>query len=367
MSADPAGVALVLAGGIALGAFEAGAYEGLHEAGLSPSLRWLCGSSIGALTAAIIAGNPPDRRVERLRQFWQGVATDPAPAISFWFGGLPAGPWRQAANQASAWQTLFFGRAGLFKPRLALGARAGVPDVPALYDLAPLASRLAGLVDFDLLNRGDLRVSFVATDVVSGERVVFDTGQGCRIEPRHVLASCAFLPLFAPVAFDGRLFGDGGLSSNAPLDVVTVDGAGRNLHCFVVDLFPPEGSRPHTLAASASRAGDLALGNQTRRLLEGHEREDHLRQLIAQLGDLLPADTKTRPEVTAMLAEGRARPITVSFISYRAGLDEAGLGKVFDFSTATIGDRWDAGRSRALEAAGLPVTPPSGRQVPCGS
>lgn len=349
MSIDPRGVALVLAGGIALGAFEAGAYEGLHEVGLSASLRWLSGSSIGSVTACIIAGTPRDRRVERLRQFWNGLASDPAPALSFWLGALPDGPWRQAANQASAWQTLLLGRPGLFRPRLALGPRAGVADVPALYDLAPLALRLVQFVDFDLLNHGDVRVSLAATDVVSGERVVFDNRQGCVIGPQHVLASCALLPLFAPVEFEGRLFGDGGLSSNAPLDLVVAEAAGRDLRCFVVDLFAAEGSRPHTLAASASRAGDLAFGNQSRRLLEGHEQSDHLRQLIAKLGDLLPPDTRARPEVAMILAEGRAEPTDITYIGYRAGLDEAGLGKVFDFSTATINDRWDAGKSRVQD------------------
>lgn len=347
----------MLAGGVALGAFEAGVYEGLHEAGLSSSVRWLSGTSIGAVTAAIIAGNPPEQRVERLRQFWRGVASDPAPAMSFWFGSPATGPWRQAYNQASTLETLMLGRAGLFRPRLQPGVRAGAADVPALYDLAPLASRLAELVDFDLLNRGDMRVSLTATDVVSGERIVFDTGQGCVLDPRHVLASCAFLPLFAPVEFDGRLFGDGGLSSNVPLDVVMAEPAGRDLHCFVVDLFAREGSRPHTLAASASRAGDLALGNQSRRLLEGQEQTDHLRQLIGRLGSMLPAEITKHPEVAAILAEGRAEPMAVTYISYRAGLDEAGLGKIFDFSTATIQDRWEAGKSRAhraVAAAGRP-------------
>lgn len=259
---------------------------------------------------------------------------------------MPDGPWRQAANQASVWQTFLLGQAGLFRPRLAIGARAGVPDVPALYDLASLGSRLTELVDFDLINRGDVRISLSATDVVSGERIVFDNRKGCIIGPQHVLASCALLPLFAPVEFDGRLFGDSGLSSNAPLDLVVAEPAGRDLRCFVVDLFAAEGSRPHTLAASASRAGDLAFGNQSQRLLEGHGQGEHLSQLIAQLGALLLPKIRDQTEVAAILAEGQSAPTDITYIGYRAGLDEAGLGKVFDVSTATIEDRWEAGRSR---------------------
>ena len=343
---DSQGLALVLAGGVGMGAFEAGAYDGLAEAGLSSSVRWVSGSSIGAVMSAIIAGNPPDRRVARLQQFWEAVATDPTPALSFWFGRPTAGLWRQAYNQTSVIETLLMGRSGLFRPRLEPGMMAGVRDVPALFDLAPLAAHLTGLVDFDMLNEGDVRVTIAATDVITGERIVFDNRQGCVLRPEHVLASCALLPLFAPVEIAGRLLADGGLSSNAPLDIVMAEPAGRDLRCFVIDLFAQEGSRPHTLAASASRAGDLAFGNQSRRLLEGHDREAHLRVLIGQLGELLPQEVRDRPDVAAMLSEGRTHPTDVTYLSYRAGLDEAGLGKVFDFSTATIRDRWQAGKAR---------------------
>lgn len=349
--------ALVLAGGIALGAFEAGAYAALDEAGQASALAWVAGSSVGAVTAAIIAGNPPENRVARLRQFWRMAATDPTPITSFWFGPPRDGAWRQAHNQASALETLMLGRAGLFRPRLYPGPRVGVNDVSALYDLAPLRTSIMSLVDFDLMNCGDVRVSIATTDVVTGERVVFDTGQGCLISPEHVVGSCALLPLFAPVEVEGRLLGDGGLSSNAPLDVVLSDPAARGLRCFVVDLFTPEGSRPHTLAASASRAGDLAFGNQSRRLLEGQGREDRLRTLISRLGSLLPPELRNDPEIGAILSEGRPHPTDIVYLGYRAGLDEAGLGKVFDFSRATIDDRWQAGRQRmqvALQAAGDP-------------
>ena len=346
--------ALVLSGGVALGAFAAGAYAGLDGAGLAESLDWVAGCSIGAVTAAIIAGNAPQDRVARLRQFWATVSSDPAPLASFWFGPPQDGLWRQAYNQASVMQTLLLGRPGLFRPRLQPGPRAGVDDVSALFDLAPLRAHLATLVDFGRLNDGAMRVTIAATDVLSGRRVVFDTGRGAVIGPAHILASCALLPVFAPVEIEGRLLGDGGLSANAPLDVVLGDPAAAGLRCFVVDLFALEGSRPHSLAASASRATDLAFGNQSSRLLEAQGREDRLRALIDRLGGLLPPELRGEPEIAAILSEGRAAPADLVYLSYRAGLDEAGLGKPMDFSPATIADRWRAGRGQmdaALQAA----------------
>lgn len=351
--------ALVLAGGIALGAYEAGAYAALQESGGAPD--WTLGSSIGGVTAAIIAGNAPEHRVARLRQFWQTATTDPTPAASFWFGVPDAGVWRQAHNQASVLETLLFGRPGIFRPRLSPGLRAGAGDVSALYDLAPLRAQLTELIDFDRLNGGGVRLSLCTTDVVSGERVVFDTGRGAQVGPEHVLASCALLPLFAPVEVEGRLLGDGGLASNAPLDLVLDDPAFDGSLCFVIDLFAPEGSRPHTLGASLSRAADLMFGNQTRRLWEGQEREQRLRGVIGRLGNTLPPELRNRPDIAAMLAEGRLRPTEMHYLGYRAGLDEAGPAKVFDFSRATLADRWRAGEE-AMQAA-LRMVEPAGPEA----
>ena len=340
-------VSLVLAGGVALGMYEAGAYAALHE---HPKLHpeWLAGSSIGAVTAALIAGNPPERRVARLREFWE--ATDPFPLTSLWLGQFSTGALRHVQNGASVVQTMLFGRPGLFRPRLALGFQLGAQDVPALFDVGPMAERLAELVDFDLLNSGAVRLAISCTDVISGERVVFDTGHGDRIEPKHVLASCALLPLFAPVEVDGRLLADGCLGANTPLDLVLDEIDTREALCFVVELFARQGSRPHTIAASASRAGDLAFGNQTRRILEGLQRESHLRSLIGQLAAQLPDQVRDDPTVAAILAEGRVSRATVATIAYRGGLDEAGMLKPFDFSRATLADRWHAGETAMRDA-----------------
>ena len=350
-------VTLVLAGGLSLGAFEGGAYAALDDEGLAALLECVAGSSIGAITAAIIAGNAPKDRVARLRNFWETVSSDPTPMTSFWLGSPQAGFWRQVHNQASVLQTLMLGRRGLFQPALNPGPRAGASDVPTLFDLAPLRSSLASLVDFDRLNGGDMRVAVAATDVLTGERVVFDTAHGDVIGLDQVLACSALLPLFAPIEIGGRLLADGGLASNAPLDVVLSGPAASGARCFVVDLFALEGSRPHTLAASASRAGDLAFGNQSRRIIEGIDREHRLRALIGRLGSLMPPALCHDPEIGSILSEGCVEPPEIVHISYRAELDEAGLGKPFDFSRATVLDRWRAGKQQMQAAIERLATP----------
>jgi NTE family protein len=331
--------ALVLSGGVALGAFEAGICAALEAEG-GPRPEWVAGASAGAVNAAIFAGNPPEQRAARLRQFWEGMAEDPLPGFSLFFGAPADGPLRRAHNRAAALQSLLFGRPGLFAPRLSLTAMLG--QAPSLYDLAPLRRRLPELVDFDRLNNGGPRVTLVAVDVVSGERVVFDTARGTRIGPEHVVASCALLPLFAPVEVEGRLLGDGGLGSNAPVDLVLEED--REVLCILAELFATAGQPPRSLSGSLARAGDLALGNQTQRLLEGHARLLRLRDSLHRLAALVPEERRAEPEVTALLAEA-APPAraTVLRIGYRAMPDEVGAGKLFDFSRATTADRWKAG------------------------
>ncbi|HEY8613074.1 MAG TPA: patatin-like phospholipase family protein [Roseomonas sp.] len=343
---QPRLTAFVLSGGVALGAYEAGIYEALEEQ-VVPD--WLLGASAGSVNAAIIAGNPPGQRVDGLRRFWNSVSDEPMPWTSFWLGPPPeAGAWRRVYNETAALRSLLLGRPGVFRMRLgAMGAEGGVPS---LYDLEPLRSRLPECIDFDRLNHPSApRLTVVATDVVSGDRVIFDTARGTRIGPEHLLASSALLPIFAPLEVEGRLLGDGGLSSNAPLDLVLDEPAAGPVLCVLTELFPPRGSRPQSIGAALSRAGDLGFGNQTRRMLEAGAREYRLRALVGRLASHMPPDLRDSPEVAPLLAEaeGEARDLTLLLLGYRAGLDEAGPGKVFDFSRATLADRWLAG-SRAM-------------------
>jgi NTE family protein len=225
---------------------------------------------------------------------------------------------------------------------------------PALHDLEPLRERLPEVIDFDRLNGGETRLSVAATDVVSGERVVFDTARGgARIGPEHLAASSALLPLFAPVEVEGRLLGDGGLAANTPVDLVLDEPDAGDLLCFVVELFALQGSPPRTLAASVSRATDLAFGGQTRRILEGREREHRLRALVGRLAERLPPELRDDPEVASILAEAEAargaRPCCASATAPRP--DEAAPGGAFDFLARHLGRPLGGRRPRHARSA----------------
>jgi NTE family protein len=357
---------LVLSGGIALGAFEAGAFAAIEDAD-DDLPEWITAASIGAVNAAIIAGNQPGERAAALRRFWSSAASDPTPAVTALLGPPPvSGAWRRAYNDAAALQSLTFGRPGVFRPRMMPGFMIG--RAPALFDLAPLTARLREVVDFDRLNAGNPRLSIVATDVVSGERVVFDTARGTRIGPEHVAASGALLPLFAPVEVDGRLLGDGGLASNAPLDLVLDEPGRGELHCIVLELFTRSGPRPGFLSASLERATDVIFSNQTLRLLEGRAREYQLLALLDRVAGRLPPDLREDAEVAAMLGQVRElrQQTTVVNLRYRPGADEAGPGKLFDFSGATLAERWTAGENGMLEVIQRLLRPNRGTMLAPG-
>ena len=340
-------VAMVLSGGVALGAYQAGACAALHDRG-GPLPTWLAGSSIGAVNAAILAGNPPERRVEALRGFWEAAASaDPATNLPLLWPA-ESGPWRHAFNWLGTLRARLVGRPGFFTPRpLPDLAREGSPS---LYDLGPMRARLDEGLDFSQLNGGEVRVAVVTTDIETGEAVVFDTGRGDRLTPDHLLATCGFLPEFAPLDIDGRLLGDGGLAANAPVEIVLGDGSGDAPRlCFVIEVYPRDGNRPRSLEAAAERRLDLLFANPTHRSLEALGREHRLRAILAGLAARLPPEAQADPDLAAALAEG-AHGATILHLSYRAPPHEAGPEKTFDFSRATLTDRWAAG-ALDMEAA----------------
>lgn len=325
--------ALILAGGLGLGAYHAGVHAALAD---RIALKVVAGSSSGAVVAAILAGNPPERRQEMLARFWQRVAIDTG-----WSGLLPEplAPLRHAYGLLSAVGSRLTGVPGLFRPRLAPGL--------SLYDTSPLAETLAELVDFDRLNDGAVRCVIGTTDVTSGEAVWFDTARGHRIEARHILASGGLLPSFPPVEIDGRLLGDGGLVVNGPLEPLLASdrmGAVPPL-CVFSDLFAPDAAPPTNLERSWERSNDLQFATQTLQRLSGLERE---RRLEARL----------EPD----------RPGTeLVYLSYRPLPGEAGPEKQYDFSAGAIARRMRAGVDDAEAALGviaaLPDVPPAGLRI----
>ncbi|TBR27353.1 MAG: patatin-like phospholipase family protein, partial [Reyranella sp.] len=213
--------ALVLSGGVALGSYQAGIYEALaQEPELSPA--WIAASSAGTLNGALIAGTPAERRCEVLRSYWLR-GPESVNALSF-------GITRHALNWASAMQSRLFGAAGHIQT---LGPRL---SFSSFYDLAPTVAFFRKTIDFGRLNSGDIRFTVATTDIETGDAVIFDTGKGDRVEIDHILASCGFLPEFAPVEIAGRLLGDGGLSINAPVEPVFDEFAGTYNTVIVADL-----------------------------------------------------------------------------------------------------------------------------------
>jgi NTE family protein len=304
-------MALVLSGGVALGAYQGGVYEALHNAYRT---AWIAGSSVGAANAAIIAGNKPEDRVDRLRDFWMdGSLLHPFTSLS--------GPLRHLQNWSSVLQTRLFGAHGHFRPRT---AAYNASSFQSFYSLLPMRTRLQKLVDFDRLNDGDVRITIVATDVETGEMVTFDTARGARLELDHVLASCGYLPEFAPIEIGGRLLGDGGLSSNAPVEVIIEDEDPPPI-IYLADLFSRDGERPTSLETALERKSDLLFANQTYSKLEAFRR-------------------LARHEIGE-----RSRPKIVH-LSYRAPRHEAGSEKAFDYSRSTLQDRWLAGKMDCEEA-----------------
>jgi NTE family protein len=327
---------LLLQGGGALGAYQAGVYEGLAEVGIAPS--WVVGISIGAINAALIAGNPPERRIERLREFWRRMSIDAASPHSAWFDVF-----RPAANRMAAMSAMAFGIPGFFTPRIpppwfaAPGAEAAL----SVYDTAPLKSTLDELVDFDLINAGPVRLSLGAVDVCKGASVYFDTGSTV-INADHVRASGALPPGFPPVTIEGKHYWDGGVVTNTPLTYVEDQRPMTTARIVQVDNFIAEGELPQNLGEVTERGKDIQYASRSRfnidRLQELGEIEAAMRRLL----DKLPPDLKSDPDALklAKVCDERSWMI-VRLINKRPS--HSGAVKDFEFSRATIEEAWDAG------------------------
>ena len=308
-------LALVLSGGNALGAYQAGGYAALHDHGLAPD--WVVGASTGAINGAIITGNDAADRVARLEHYWRPAPAGTTPTGSIPAGSALAGAVEDQRRSAAAIAALAGGEPKLFVPDyFALPwALAGVPGTASLYDTRPLEATLARLVDFDRLNRGAPRFTATAVDLETGTPVVFDTHDR-PVEARHIRASGALLPAFPPVEIDGRLLGDGGLAANLPVDVVLDADLAAPTLCLALDLLPLAARRPATLGEAASRMQDLMFASQSRLAVAA-----------------AAARYAARPD---------APPVTLVHLSYDRQ-DAEVAGKAFDFSPISVRARWDAG------------------------
>jgi NTE family protein len=335
----PDEVALVLQGGGALGAYQAGVIQGLEEKGIE--VDWVAGISIGAVNAAIFCGNPPEKRVAKLRGFWEKV-TAALPALPFMGGG---DEWREWMHMLSAGFVAVQGVPGFFTPRMLPPALAPAKSVEAtsFYDNSPLVATLNEYVDWALLNDGPVRLSVGAVNVETGNFHYFDTrGPGReRIDARHIMASGALPPGLPPVEIDGAWWWDGGIVSNTPLQHV-LDHQKTDLLVFQVDLFPARGERPATIMDVYSREKDIRYSSRTRQVTDQLIRLRKEREAIRKVLDKLPP-ALCQDEDVAKLAELAAEyAVNVVHLIYRKHGWEGGA-RDFEFSRATMEHHWTEG------------------------
>jgi NTE family protein len=327
---------LVLQGGGALGAYQAGVFEALNES--TPELAWVAGISIGAINAALIAGNAPSQRVVRLHEFWHQVSSAlPMPGAAHAMTG------RQALNEASATHGMLFGVPGFFTPRLppAPFQPRGTPGAISYYDTAPLRETLERLIDFDRINNGPVRLSVGAVNLRTGNFAYFDSRKQ-RIDVRHIMASGALPPGFAPVEIDGEFYWDGGLVSNTPLQYVLDQPADRHRVVFQVDLFAATGEIPTTLAEVTEREKDIRFSSRTR-LNTTQQLERQAIALAAQrLLQKLPPALRDDPDVQTLTRVPGPHGVDVVHLIYRSKHYES-QSKDYEFSRVSVQEHWSSG------------------------
>ena len=393
-------IALLLQGGGALGAYQAGVYQSLSEAGLHPD--WIAGISIGAINAALIAGNPPEARIEKLRAFWELITADP---LSGWptgaratqtkslveiataagsavtaplslalasLGGGDADSIQQAwkdtlskaassfgspkgfaeprgdaarslANRWHATIAAMCGAPGFFWPRLVNPSLqpAGTIEASSYYDTSPLKTTLERLVDFDRINAREMRFSVGAVNIATGNFVYFDN-QTHQIRPEHLMASGALPPGFPPIEIEGEYYWDGGLVSNTPLQWVMECGQRQDTLAFQVDLWSARGPVPRTFPEVETRQKEIRYSSRTRLNSDQFKKEQRLRNAFADLMAQLPDELRTTPEYQLLKPEAQRRVYSIIQLIYRSKNYEGG-SKDYEFSPRSMEDHWAAG------------------------
>ena len=331
---------LVLQGGGALGAYQAGVFEALGAAYREP--HWVAGISIGAINAALIAGNPPNARLHKLREFWELLSSAlPSPG----FGAPPSSGARQALNEANAAQVMLFGVPGFFSPRVppAPLQPQGTPEAISYYDTSPLRLTLERMVDFDRINSGSTRLSVGAVNVRTGNFEYFDSSKQ-RIDVRHIMASGALPPGFAPVEIDGEFYWDGGLVSNTPLQYVLDQPGKLRRVVFQVDLFAAAGAMPATMAEVSEREKDIRYSSRTRLNTAMELDRQVMAQAAKRLIAKLPPALKNDPDVKALARMRGESAVDVVHLIYRSKHYES-QSKDYEFSRVSMHEHWAAGRA----------------------
>jgi len=343
-------VALVLQGGGALGSYQAGVYQGLSAAGIEPN--WIAGISIGALNAAVIAGNPPEKRIQRLEDFWQTICQPaifmpPVEYLYSWLAGADVES-RKAFSAFAAWRALVEGQRDFFVPRGLkpwLGGRQGTAE-SSIYDTAALKSTLERLIDFDRINHGDIRLSVGVVNVRTGHMEYFDNTRGPShkaLKVEHILASGALPPGFPAIEIDGEYYWDGGLVSNTPLNHVLEATPRRNTLSFQVDLWSLNGPLPENIYEVQERQKDIQYSSRTLSTTEFMANSQHYRRILRELLLKVPLQERSN-DAWCQEAEKYACGGQYSVIQliYKDKAWET-QAKDYEFSVSTMREHWQSG------------------------
>jgi NTE family protein len=334
-------VALVLQGGGALGAYQAGVYEALAQAHCEPN--WISGVSIGAINASIIAGNPPEKRMQALESFWTTVS-----GRKIWLQTPDGDFFRDLRNQTSAAMTMMLGQPGFFNPRWQSPwfAPAGAQSAISYYDTAGLKATLEGLIDFDLLNNGKKRLSVGAVNVRTGNFIYFDSGK-IRIGPEHIMASGALPPAFPPIEIDGEYYWDGGLVSNTPLQYLLDQDPSESSLVFQVDLFSARGALPRQMADVLGRQKDITYSSRTRQNTDTYARVHALKLKLLGALQRIPPDKLAPAEKKLIEEYSKSADVNIVHLIYQQKLYE-GHAKDYEFSGTSMREHWESGYEDTL-------------------
>ena len=337
-------IAMLLQGGGALGAYQGGVYQALAEGHLDPD--WIAGISVGAINAALIAGNSRDRRVEYLRRFWELVTyASPLDGMMMFepSAAMQGEVARGLLNRMSASATALVGVPGFFAPRFPTVwlQPAGSVAATSYYDTTQLKSTLERLIDFDRINSGEMRFSVGAVNVSTGNFVYFDNTTHI-IAAEHVMASGALPPGFPAIEIEGEFYWDGGLVSNTPLQWVLERDARQDTLAFQVDLWSARGDFPRNIAEVMTRQKEIHYSSRTRNSSDGFRREQKLRNALSSLIEKLPEDLQNAPELEVLRPAAHPAVYNIVQLIYRAKGYE-GDSKDYEFSRQSMEEHWGAG------------------------